>query len=252
MIRAIIIDDEEHCRERLTNLLSEFPSSEILLMGEFSNVEDGTKAIKKLKPDLVFLDVQIHELTGFDLLSSLDSIDFEVVFTTAYERFAVQAFKFSAFDYLLKPIDRDELAATISKLTDKLERTMNESKVSALLQNVKYSNGNSGRISVPTLNGLIMLETEKIIRCESDVNYTTIYPEGEKKITVAKTLKEFEELLENRGFYRLHNSHLVNLAYIKAYNKGKGGSVILKDNTEIEVSTRRKEELLMKLAGLNL
>ena len=247
MLRAIQIDDELHCIERLRWLINEYHSNDILMMAECTTIEEGISSVQKLRPDVIFLDVQIHDKTGFDFLNAVDAHPFRVVFTTAHEKFAVQAFRFSAFDYLLKPIDSGELASTIQRLKEDAGKREHLDRIGSLLQNVNFTSGHSGRISVPTMNGLVMLETDKIIRLESDVNYTTIYSDGEKKLTVAKTLKEFEELLSGRGFYRVHNSHLVNLTYVKMYNKGKGGSIMLRDGTEVEVSTRRKDELLQRL-----
>lgn len=244
MIRAIIIDDEQHCIDRLSELLEETFPRHVHLMDSFMSLEEGRKAIKKYRPDLVFLDVQVNGKTGFDLLKQLDEIDFEVIFTTAYEKYAVQAFKFSALDYLLKPIDTDDLRQSVTKLLDKNPKIETTKKLETLLGNLY---GNSKRICVPVVNGLIVLKIDDIIRCESDINYTTIFMKDKQKLTVAKVLKEFEEMLSDYGFYRIHNSHLINLTYIKSYNKGKGGSVTMTDGLDIEVSTRRKDDFLKKL-----
>jgi two-component system, LytTR family, response regulator len=248
MLKAIIIEDEQHCIDRLHGLLTETASSSIHLLNSCQTVEDGLKAVKKLQPDVVFLDVQINERTGFDLLMELKEINFEVIFTTAYERYAVQAFKFSAVDYLLKPVDINDLKEAIKRLNDKISKKEIVGKLDVLLHNLKDIQGASKKISVPTINGFSFLAINDIIRCQSDVNYTTIYLKENQKLTVAKTLKEFEELLTEYSFYRIHNSHLINLAYIKSYNKGKGGYVSMIDNTEVEVSTRRKEDFLKRLA----
>lgn len=245
MTRAIIIDDEEHCINRLSSLLQENCIDRIHLMDSFRSVEDGLSAIKKLQPDLVFLDVQINDKTGFDLLSKVHDIRFEIIFTTAFEKYAVQAFRFSALDYLLKPINADDLKMAVSKINDKRARTGASEKLKVLLDNLQ---GRPKRIGVPVLNGIVFLQVSDIIRCESDVNYTTFFMSGGEKLMVAKTLKEFEELLEDYNFFRVHNSHLINLDYVKNYVKGKGGYVVMDDKTEIEVSTRRKDAFLKKLA----
>ena len=197
-IKTIIIDDEEDASSRLADLVEKHCRFAINLLGCFHSVKKGIHAIKTLKPQLVFLDVQIHDETGFDLLQQLPDKNFEVIFVTAYEKYAVQAFKFSA-------------------------------------------------IIVPTMSGFELLPVIDILRCQSDVNYTTIYIQGGQKLVVAKTLKEFEDMLAEYNFFRVHNSHLINLAYVKSYNKGKGGSVLLNDGTEIEVSTRRKDNFLQKM-----
>jgi two-component system, LytTR family, response regulator len=247
MIEAIIIDDEQHCIDRIKNLVANYCSDQIELIGSYQNIEDGVDAIKQLHPQLIFLDVEIKDKTGFDLLQQLTVINFEVIFTTAYNKYAVQAFKFSAIDYLLKPVDADELLAAVIKLNEKFSQKEIAQKFDALFYNLKHIQSTSKKICVPVVTGLVFLQTNEIIRCESDINYTTIFLKNKQKLLVAKTLKEFEELLADYNFYRVHNSHLINLAYIKAYNKGKGGSVVMEDGSEIEVSTRRKDEFLRKL-----
>ncbi len=250
MIKAIIIDDEQHCINRLQTLLADYCIETVHLMGAYQTVEEGIVAIKKLQPALVFLDVQIHDKTGFDLLKQLDEINFEVIFATAFEKYAVQAFKFSAIDYLLKPVDPDDLKRAIDKLTLKMSKEETSGKFDTLFHNLKNIQGASKRICVPVINGLVFLQVNDIIRCQSDINYTTIYTKDKQKLMVAKTLKEFEELLTEYNFFRVHNSHLINLNYIKSYNKGKGGFVSMIDNSEIEVSTRRKDDFLKKLAEM--
>jgi two-component system LytT family response regulator len=247
MIKAIIVDDEQHCIDRLQGLLESDYTNSVQLLGAFDSVSKGYKAVKELSPDLLFLDVQIHEKTGFDLLRELGHLDFEVIFTTAYDKFAVQAFKFSALDYLLKPVDKDDLKLAMDKFVSKAKKDGAINRLDNLLLNLKSQNGQPKRIIVPTTSGFEVFEMAEIIRCESDVNYTTIYLKNKQKLVVAKTLKEFEEMLSEHGFFRVHNSHLINLAFVKSYNKGKGGSVVLSDGTEIEVSTRRKDEFLKKM-----
>jgi two-component system LytT family response regulator len=247
MINAIIIDDEQHCIDRLSGLLKEYCSDAVQLAGVYSSVPDGLAALRRQSPDLVFLDVMIQDETGFDLLQLLPAIPFDIIFTTAFEKYAVQAFKFSAIDYLLKPIDPADLRQAVDKLARKKEQKEWPDKLDTLLHNLKTIEGNSKRIGIPTINGFTFLQVNDIVRCQSEINYTTLFLKDRQKITVAKTLKEFEELLSDYNFYRVHNSHLINLACIKNYNKGKGGFVLMSDNSEIEVSTRRKEEFLKKL-----
>ena len=247
MTKAIIIDDEQHCINRLENLLTNYCSDNIQLCGSFQSVEDGLTAVKNTKPGLVFLDVEIKDETGFDFLKQIPEINFEVIFTTAYDKYAVQAFKFSAIDYLLKPVDADELQASIKKLNDKFSQKEMSQKFDALFHNLKNIQSASKRICVPVLTGFVLLQTEDIIRCESNINYTTLFLKDKQKLLVAKTLKEFEELLREYNFYRVHNSHLINLAYINSYNKGKGGFVVMKDGSEVEVSTRRKDDFIKRL-----
>lgn len=250
MIKALIIDDEEHCIEVLENLLAANEGNLVEVSGRAKTVRDGIESIARLEPDLVFLDMQIGEKTGFDLLRALPEINFEIIFTTAFEKFALQAIKFSALDYLLKPIDGDELNTAIMKLLNKKSKIKTADKIDLLLQNTQKSDELFKKIIVPTFSGFEFMDIRDIIRCESESNYTTIYVKDKQKIVVSKTLKDFEEMLRDYHFFRVHNSHLINLDYIRRYRKGKGGSVILMDGTEIDVSTRRKDDFLKKLAEL--
>ncbi|MBD10231.1 MAG: DNA-binding response regulator [Flavobacteriaceae bacterium] len=245
MIKAIIVDDEQHCINALLKLVEPI-SNTIKITNTFNSVDEALLKVQEISPDLVFLDVQINDKTGFDFLEELETIPFEVIFTTAHEKYAVQAFKFSAVDYLLKPIDEDDFTQAISKLNLKIEAKDFSKKVKSLLSNVTKNDGQK-RITIPTSEGLEFLDVADIIRCESDVNYTTIYTNDKRSLVVSKTLKWFETLLQNAGFFRIHNSHLINLSYIKKYTKGKGGYVTLSDNSNIEVSTRKKEGFIKAL-----
>ncbi len=248
MIKAIIIDDEQHCIDRLTLLLAKNHQQNFQLLAPAGTVKEGIRSIKEHQPDLIFLDVQILDRTGFDLLRECGTIKFKIIFTTAYDRYAIQAIKFSAIGYLLKPIDEDDLAEALKKLSEtSVEHT---SMMAGVIENNFHHPAKKKKLTIPTGNELLFLNIEDIIRCHSDVNYTTIFKNDKQKIVVAKTLKEFEELLADQDFFRIHNSDLINLACIKSYNKGKGGSVLLQDGTELEVSTRRKEEFLKKMAEL--
>lgn len=248
MIKAVIIDDEQHCIDRLVKLLAVNYSNTVTVTATADTVKEGVKAIKEHQPDLIFLDVQIHDRTGFDLLRECGKINFKIIFTTAYDRFAIQAIKFSAIGYLLKPIDEDDLASAIDKLKEtSVEQT---NSMAAVIESNFHQPVKKKKLTIPTGNELLFVNIDEIIRCHSDVNYTTIYKNDKQKIVVAKTLKEFEELLSDYDFFRIHNSDLINLAYIKSYNKGKGGSVILSDGTELEVSTRRKDDFLKKMAEM--
>ncbi len=240
MIRSIIIDDEAHCIDRLNLMLKNF-DRQVLLMDSFQDAVEGKNAIIKLQPDLVFLDVQLNGQTGFDILKNIPEINFDVIFTTAFDKYAVQAFKFSAVDFLLKPIVEDDLQIAISKLVEKKSLDDKVKTYETLFHNLQ---GKNKRIAVHTITGFNYINTDDIIRCESDVNYTTLFLKDKTQLTVAKTLKEFEELLSDHGFYRVHNSHLINTAFIKSFNKGKGGFVTLTDDKQIEVSSRRKEGFL--------
>ncbi len=240
----MIIDDEQHCIDRLAMLLETQCGDTVHIMDAFTNAADAGRAIQKYKPDLVFLDIQLGETTAFDLLRDVGEVNFEIVFTTAYDKYAARAFRFSALDYLLKPIDAEDLKQAVNRHLKKNASIQTTQKLEVLLGNL-YSD--SKRICVPVANGLLVLKVEDIIRCHAEINYTVIHMRDKQKITVARTIREFEEMLSDHHFFRVHNSDLVNLDEVKAYNRGRGGYVKLKDNTEIEVSVRRKAEFLIRL-----
>lgn len=241
-IRTIVIDDEQHCTDRLCHSLEDIRSANI--EGTFSDVESGIEGIRQIAPDLVFLDVMLGDETGFDLLQKLDQYNFELIFTTAYDKFAVKAFKFSALDYLLKPIDSDDLKQSMNRVATKIAKNHSSDRIETLLHNLEDIRGTSKRIAVPSMDGLTFIDTSDIIRCQSCINYTTLHLSNRQTLLVTKTLKEFEEMLVEYNFFRVHNSHLINLGYVSAYNKGKGGYLTMTDNSEVEVSTRRKSSFM--------
>lgn len=250
MIKAIIIDDEKHCIDRLENLLKDF-CQEVKILEKCFDVNTAYEKIKTLKPDVIFLDIQINEVTGFDLLKKFEKVDFEIIFMTAFEQYAVQAFRFSALDYLLKPVDADDLVGAVEKLKNKLGKKNTSENLELLLQNFNNFKQKNKKITIHTMHGFEVIAAQDILYCKSDVNYTTLFLKDEKMLTVARTLKEFEAVLTQYNFYRINNSYLVNLEYIKSYNKGKGGFIKLESGAEIEVSSRRKEEFLRQLEKMN-
>jgi two-component system LytT family response regulator len=247
MFKAVIIDDELHCIERLKTLLTLYCNESIDLHGSYRTMQEGVAAVEKLQPDALFLDVELNGNTGFDLIRKCQKRDFEVIFTTAYNKYAVEAFRFSAVDYLLKPVDPDDLKEAVGKLKKKTPEEQMK-RMDTLFYNIRNIAAEKKRIVVPTMQGLEFLQVNDIVRLESNVNYTSIFLKGRQKIVVAKSLKEFEELLKDLNFFRVHNCHLINLNYIKSYKKGKGGIIVMADQSEIEVSIRRKEEFLRRLS----
>ncbi|MGI9543326.1 MAG: LytR/AlgR family response regulator transcription factor [Cyclobacteriaceae bacterium] len=245
MLSTIIIDDEQHCIDRLKDLLNPY-QNEIEILGAYRVYSKAISAIQTLKPDFIFLDVQLGDKTGFDLLKEVALVEFEVVFTTAYDKYAMEAFNFSALDYLLKPIDSSDFDRSVQKLQKALAPDLSK-RLETLFHNLQQDKNNNKRIAIPTIEGLTFISVADIIRCQADVNYTHIFSTDEKRLTVTKTLKQFEELLSDFDFFRVHNSHLINLAYIKKYTKGKGGTAEMTDGTEIEVSVRKKELFLKRL-----
>lgn len=246
-IRTLIIDDESNGRDILVALLEKFcPSLDIL--GTAENADVARELIDSLKPQLVFLDINMPGKTGFELLQQFESIDFEVIFVTAHDNFALKAFKFSAIDYILKPIDLEDLKTAVKKAEEKLAfKGKPNERYNEFLNNIKNIQNPFDKLGLATRDGLIFIKISDIIRCESDVNYTWFYLEKGEKILASKTLKDFEEMLDEYNFYRIHKSHLINLAHLKRYIKGEGGSVIMSDNSEVEVSRRNKEGLMKRL-----
>jgi len=248
MLSAIIVDDEQHCIDRLSQLLSDYKDS-IKLVASCHTVEDAKNKIESIDPDIVFLDVHLHEETGFDLLNKLQHINFEVVFTTAYDTYAVEAFRFSALDYLLKPVDKEEFQDTVLKIKEKEGLKDTSKKLEVLFHNFENKVGRLKKVAIPTLEGLILITVDDILRLQSDGNYTNIFLRSDKKLTATKTLKYFEKMLGNDDFFRIHKSHFVNMSYVDKYIKGKGGYIVMSDGSNIDVAVRRKEELLKRLMG---
>ena len=242
-MKILIIEDEKKSREGLKNLIEEF-CDEATVVGMASNVQEGLQQINEKNPDLLMLDIEMQSATGFDLLEKVDSFNFEVIFTTAYEQYAIKAIKFSALDYLLKPIDVQELKQAIEKARMKRSlNTVNE-RVSLLLKNMRVDNPKTRKITLSTSEGLVFIPVQDIIRCEAQGAYTNFHLRNNKKIMVSKNLKEYENLLGDSGFFRIHNSHLVNLSEVERFIKSEGGYAVMKDGAKVAVSQTRKEEFL--------
>jgi two-component system, LytTR family, response regulator len=240
MITTIIIDDEVNNREKLRNQLIKYcPFIEIV--AEADGVISGISAIRIEKPDLIFLDISMGDGSGFDLLNRFDTIDFKVIFVTAYEEFALKAFRFSAVDYLLKPVDPDELIEAVKKVTNQLSQERN--KQLNILSEIILS-GRFKKIALKDSDNIHLINIADIIHCESDGSYVRFYILNEKEITISKQLKEYEELLADSGFFRVHKSHLINMAHAKRFEKADGGFVVMSDESRIPVASRKREQLL--------
>ena len=243
MINAILIDDEEHCRESLSIQLAR-NCPDVNLLAACPSAAEGLKAIGQGRPDLVFLDVEMPRMNGFELLQQVTPIPFEVIFTTGYDAYAIKAIRFSALDYLLKPIDKDELIKAVAKVHAKPAPTINQ-QFDILLEKLGGDKPvRLQKIALPSLEGFELVQLEAILRCESDSNYTYVFLKNGRKILVARTLKEIEELLDGHSFLRVHHSHVVNLNEIERYVRGEGGYLIMSDNSSVTVSRSRKETLL--------
>jgi two-component system LytT family response regulator len=246
MITAILIDDDQNLRNGMKQLLSRY-ANQIKIIGEADSVESGVEAIEKLQPQVVFLDIQLNDGTGFDILENVASRNGKstshIVFITAHEQYAIKAFRFSALDFLLKPVDPDELEIVVGKIKDILEKNDNHAHIDLLLENIRKKVDNFKRIALSNSDGIHLFEVSDIIRCESEDNYTKFFIKNSKPILISRTLKEYEELLTEHGFVRVHQSHLINLAYLKSFIKKDGGYVIMADNSNIPISQRKKESL---------
>jgi len=246
MITAVLVDDDSNLREGMKALLNRY-APEIRILGEAENVSDAVLAIDGLNPQVVFLDIQLADGTGFDILEKLTvkngKIESQVVFITAHEQYAIKAFRFSALDFLLKPVDPEELQKVIEKIKNTVKKKDSFDHIDLLLENIRKKVDNFKRIALSTTDGIHLFEISDIIRCESTDNYTTFYIKNNKPILISKTLKEYEELLTEHGFERIHQSHLINLAYLKSYIKKDGGYVIMSDDSNLPVSQRKKDRL---------
>lgn len=242
MLHTIIIDDEEHMRDSLTRLLARH-CPQVILAGEADGVASGIKAIQAIHPDLVLLDIQMSDGTGFDLLHSLLTIDFKVIFITAYDQFALQAFRFSAVDYLLKPVNPELLAEAVER-AEQLIQEHHNIQMQALQENLRNIKQQEKKIILKTTENIYLIGLKEIICCESDNNYTCIHTSDGKKILISKTLKEYDNMLTGCGFYRVHKSFLINLAHIHRFEKQDGGFIILTNDLKIPVASRKRDEML--------
>lgn len=241
-MNAIIVDDEEKSRNTLRNFLARY-CPDIHLIDEADGVETGFAAVRKHQPDAVFLDVEMKDGTGFDLLNLLKPVNFKVIFITAFNSYALKAFDFSAVDYLLKPLDPARLVEAVNKLKNNTQNDFINKKLEALLENKKSLE----KIALPESDGLVMIKIKDIIRCESESNYTRFYLRDGKTHLSTRTLKDYDEMFSGLNFCRIHKSHLINTDFVSRYIKGEGGSIVMDDNTELEVARRRKDDLLLML-----
>ncbi len=247
MLKAIIIDDEEMGRIALREKLTHY-CTDVEVIGYAEDGTTGLQLIESSNPDIVFLDIEMPIMGGFEMLSQLKDQSFHLIFTTAYDQYAIKAIRFAAFDYLLKPIDIDELKQAVSRIQQETIRDTRE-KLEVLRHNLQ-SESVMDKIAVPTLEGLLFLTIENIVHLEADGNYTTIYLSNGTKEVTSRTLKDYEDLLPKSLFFRCHHSHLVNLKTIKRYIKGDGGQIELENGHYVAVSRRKKDDFLSKFKSL--
>jgi two-component system, LytTR family, response regulator len=248
MIRTIIVDDESMSCDVLTKMLKLY-CPEISIAGIAHSLENARKLIEAEKPELVFLDIELPDGNSFLLLDELKDIHFKIIFTTAFSQFAVKAFKCSAIDYLLKPLDIDELITAVGKYKQPAETSVYQSQIAQLKENINPERKKLKTIGLATINEIQFVNIEDIVRLEASNNYTCFYMGNGEKITVSHTIKYYEELLAEQNFLRVHQSHIINLEKVKKYQKGKGGSIIMANGDTIHISPQRKDHLLKALTG---
>jgi two-component system LytT family response regulator len=249
MINAVIIDDEQNNIDNLRLLLSKH-CPDVRVTGDASNATEGAQLIRQSSPDLVFLDIQMPGKNGFELLKSLDQLDFGIIFVTAHDQYGVQAVKFSAIDYLLKPVDIEELKSAVSKAVEQRTQKNQNLQLENLIRFLKQEQQKSAhRIALQTAKETRFVETGMIIRCESSNNYTTFFLEGGEKIMTSRPIFEYEEMLREYDFFRSHQSHLVNKNHIRSWVKEDGGYLLMKDGSQVPVSRNKRDELKGMLGG---
>lgn len=258
MLKAIIVEDEKNSQLLLKAMIEQFTEG-VEIVAIAGSVAEALKAIEAHKPDLVFEDIELPDGDGFQVLEKAVNPTFDVIFTTAYNEYAIKAFKYAATDYLLKPIDMEELQHAVARVVEKRQhisalpisekKELNQKEsFDVLLQQIRHPQQTLKRIVLPTATGFTVVDPIDIIRCESDRNYTYIFLSDKRRILVSKTIKEYEEMLEPFNFFRIHQSHLINLHCLKNYIRGRGGSVELTDGTMIDVSARRKADFMRRLS----
>lgn len=242
MLRTIIIDDEKHMRQTIRKMLEAY-CPDVKVLAEADAVASGVEVISRYKPDLLLLDIKMNDGTGFDLLEKLKPVDFKVIFITAWDKYAIRAFRFSALDYLLKPVDPDELKDAITKASQVMNEDFN-AQLDNLKDHLHSQDKSDKKIILRNADSIFLVNIKDIIYCRSDGNYTRIHCSTCNEIMVSSTLKDYEEILCDYGFFRLHKSYLVNVKYISRFDKAEGGSVILEGDISIPVASRKRELLL--------
>jgi two-component system LytT family response regulator len=246
MIRTVLVDDEIDSIRVLEKLLETF-CPKVSIVGKANGVETALRVIQASLPDLVILDIEMTQGNAFDLLNQLQPSAFQVIFVTAFDNYAVRAFKYSAVDYLLKPVDIDDLRDALDRVTEKTQKAGVMEKMKVLLDNMGTMNLSQQKLAVPTITGLMFVPVRNIIRFEAKGNYSVIFLNNGSQVTATRNIKDYEDLLPESIFCRVHNSHIINLQNIQKYHKGRGGYVVMDDGSSIEVAVRRKEEFLRRL-----
>ena len=248
-MRVVTVDDDSSVRENLKTLLSIY-AKDVEVIAEADGVRAGLECVRENKPDLLLLDVEMGDGTGFDLLAMYGELDFKVIFVTGHDAYAIKAFKFGAIDYLLKPVDPEELIKAIQKAKSAITLEEQRVQVSNLVDN-KSRSASDQKILLKDTENVYLVEVKDIIRCESETNYTKFFLSDGRKLTISKTLKEYDSLFEDQSFFRAHQSHLINLRHFDRYEKKEGGIVHMKDGSTLPVAVRKKDALMQALAELS-
>ncbi|GCC52016.1 DNA-binding response regulator [Chryseotalea sanaruensis] len=242
-IKVVLVDDEKHCTESLSIQLEQLDIPTIVL-GKFNDPLTAMAFLKENSCDMLFLDIEMPAMSGFDLLNRLNRFSFDVVFTTAYDQYAIKAFQFSALSYLLKPIDEIELTDCINRWLEKKQKTLQTDQFSFMLDMLKNSAKLQTKVALPTTDGLEFIEITKIIRCQAESNYTHIYLQDNISFLICRTLKDVDSILRPNGFLRIHQSHLVNPQHLKRYVRSDGGYVVMSDDAQLSISKANKQQVL--------
>ncbi len=245
-IKAIIVEDEDNSRITLFNMLTNFCEG-VTIVAEVDSVKSAVAAIREHQPDLVFLDIEMPEQNGFKLFDYFDTPNFDIIFTTAYDQYAVRAFRFSAMDYLLKPINLEELREAIKKVIEKRQFEKSSDRINLLRENL---NNFINKLALPTNDGYIFIELKEIVHCEAQGNYTVFYLVNEEKVVISKTLKVYADLLEDFNFFRINRSNLINLNHVRKYGRQKSPTVTLRSGISLVLSETRKKEFLERIERL--
>ncbi|MBO0342430.1 MAG: LytTR family DNA-binding domain-containing protein [Bacteroidota bacterium] len=249
VLKAVIIEDEKHGRETLKSMLEEF-CKDVQVIAMAGSVEEAVKVLSIYSPDIVFLDIELQSGVGFDVLNQIKEPSFEVIFTTAFEKYAIKAIKFSSLDYLLKPIDLDELQEAVEKARTRMDTNIYREQLDTLMESISQGNIRPEKICLATTAGMEFIAIDDIIACKANGSYTSFILEDNNNLLVSKHLKEYENLLSEHQFMRVHNSHLINLKKVKKYIKSDGGYLIMSNDLQVNISSRKKDDLIEAMKRL--
>ncbi|WP_437399305.1 LytR/AlgR family response regulator transcription factor [Flagellimonas lutimaris] len=249
ILKAVIIEDEKHSRETLKSMLEEF-CKDVQVIAMAGSVDEAVKVLSIYSPDIVFLDIELQSGVGFDVLNQIKDPNFEVIFTTAFEKYAIKAIKFSSLDYLLKPIDLDELQDAVEKARTRMDTNVYREQLDTLMQSISKGSTRPEKICLATTAGMEFIAIDDIIACKADGSYTSFILENNDTLLVSKHLKEYENLLSEHQFMRIHNSYVINLKKVKKYIKSEGGYLIMNNDMQVNISPRKKDNLIEAMKRL--